>query len=138
MPTHLLLIEDSASYAELVQIWLQVAYPALQVKHVELLALGIELLQTRPFPWAAILLDLTLPDARAVTAIPRIYEAAQVHDTPIIVLSAMPQAWLPTPLRVQYNRYVEKDGTAEGLLTALEDLLVCGPRRYLNPPLPTP
>ncbi len=82
----LLLIEDNPADLRLVAELLEDAAPGrFRVEPARRLAEGLEALRADPF--AAVILDLSLPDADGVAAIGAVREAAP--STPVIVLSGM-------------------------------------------------
>ncbi|MEN6341320.1 MAG: response regulator [Methanospirillum sp.] len=82
----LLLIEDNPADLRLLAELLEEAAPGLfRVEPARRLSEGLEALRTGPF--AAIILDLSLPDTDGVGAIRIVREAAP--STPVIVLSGL-------------------------------------------------
>jgi DNA-binding response OmpR family regulator len=81
---NVLMIEDSADYAVLIQSYLSNAAAVIyEVKHVDRLKEGLELLTNGGFD--VILLDLNLPDSTGLNTFEKAY--AQAPDVPILVLT---------------------------------------------------
>jgi signal transduction histidine kinase len=82
----LLLIEDNPGDADLVREYLRGAHdPAFALHVVETLQEGLALLRAEKF--AAVLLDLSLPDAQGVTTVQAVHAAAP--DTAVVVLTGL-------------------------------------------------
>jgi PAS domain S-box-containing protein len=82
----ILLIEDDRDYSQLIQIMLsKETDPAFDVKCTELLQTGLERLAKGGID--LVLLDLSLPDSRALDTFTSVY--TQAPETPIVVLSCL-------------------------------------------------
>ncbi len=79
-----LLIEDAEDDAILVQGALEDAAPHARMDHQSTLEAGVRRLQTRPFDF--VLVDLNLPDGRDDDVVRRVRDAAE--HTPVIVVSS--------------------------------------------------
>lgn len=115
IPTKILLIEDDAEYAQLVQTLLTMTPDAsFDLEHTNQLSTGLEKLSQRDVD--VVLLDLSLPDSWGFDTFTRVY--AQASDVPIIVLSGMDDESLAVQaVRAGAQDYLVK-GQADG------DLLV--------------
>ncbi len=84
----LLLVEDNAADAGLIQAHLRVGLAGIEVSRVERLSAAIDALATGRF--SVVLLDLNLPDSSGVETFRRL--SAKSNNTPIVVLSGMEDA----------------------------------------------
>ncbi|HKU39214.1 MAG TPA: diguanylate cyclase [Polyangiales bacterium] len=84
MPTDILLVEDNAGDAYLVQAHLR-KLPGAHVHHVTRLRDAVALLHEQPFD--TIVTDLSLPDARGLDAVLRLQEAAP--NATVVALTAL-------------------------------------------------
>ena len=83
-PDEVLLVEDNPEYAALVERALQASRPPMRVRRAS--SLGEALDRTREWTPAAILLDLTLPDAEPDTTI--LHAGGLAQRAPLFVLTA--------------------------------------------------
>jgi PAS domain S-box-containing protein len=115
IPTKILLIEDDAEYAQLVQTLLSMAWDAsFDLEHTNQLSTGLEKLSEKDID--VVLLDLSLPDSWGFDTFTQVY--AQASDVPIIVLSGLDDEMLAVQaVRAGAQDYLVK-GQADG------DLLV--------------
>jgi DNA-binding response OmpR family regulator len=123
-PLRILLIEDSASDAKLMQTRLaSVTDFAFSVDHATRLSQGISAMSLQKFD--AILLDLNLPDSTGLDTLRATREAA--GTIPIIVLTAMDDRTLVTEsMENGADSYLVKDKTdgnriAVGILWAIRN-----------------
>lgn len=104
-PVNVLLIEDSAQDAKLLQdILLSIISPVFTFSHVERLNLGLQHLTWEEFD--VVLLDLFLPDAQGLETFTQINVLAP--DTPILVLAEI-GVMLGDPILVS-------EGTSGGMI----------------------
>ena len=83
-PINVLLIEDNADDAVLIQVSLSATMKVpYEVKHADRLSRGLELLKNGGFD--VVLLDLGLPDGQGLRTFEKAHALA--HDVPIIVLT---------------------------------------------------
>lgn len=112
--TSILLVEDNAADARLIEELLKEAGTLFDLTHAERQSTALELLAQRRFD--AILLDLGLPDSHGLETLAALVEAAR--DTPIVVLTGLSdEAVVAQALRQGAEDYLVK-GKADGdLLT---------------------
>jgi signal transduction histidine kinase len=82
---HVLIVEDSAADARIVQEYLRSGDGAIELHNAARLAEALEIVRTQPLD--AVLLDMSLPDAEGVEAVRRMRAAAP--QVPIVILSGL-------------------------------------------------